>query len=230
MKFSGRHFPQDVILTTIRWYLRYKLSYREIEELLAELLAERGIDVDHSTLNRWVIKYAPLLMAKARYHKRTVGVSWRFDETYIKVRDQWKYLYRAVDKQGDTVDFLLTAKRNTRAALRFLRQAIRNNSTPVKNNIDKSGANTAAIEAYNEECGSTMKIRQCKYLNNIVEQDHQRVKLKTRTALGFKAFYSAHAPLQGAEFLQMIRKGQVRPISGGSYIEQFNRLAMSLRR
>ncbi len=222
MEFSGRHFPKDVILTTIRWYLRYKLSYRDIEELIAE----RGIDVDHSTLNRWVIRYAPLLVAEARYHKRTVGVSWRFDETYIKVRGQWKYLYRAVDKQGDTIDFLLTAKRNTRAALRLLRQAIRNNSTPVKINIDKSGANTAAIEAYNKESGAMIEIRQCKYLNNIVEQDHRRVKQKTRTALGFKAFYSAHATLQGAWLIQMIRKGQVRPVPGGSYIEQFNRLAM----
>ena len=165
MEFTGRHFPKDVILTTIRWYLRYKLSYRDIEELIAE----RGIDVDHSTLNRWVVRYAPLLVTAAQDHKRSVGVSWRFDETYIKVRGQWKYLYPAVDKQGDTIDFLLTAKRNTRAALRFLRQAIRNNGTPVKINIDKSGANTAAIEAYNQECGSTIEIRQCKYLNNIVE-------------------------------------------------------------
>lgn len=222
MKFSGRHFPKDVILTAIRWYLRYKLSYRDIEELIAE----RGIDVDHSTLNRWVIKYAPPLVTAAQNHKQSVGVSWRFDETYIKVRGQWKYLYRAVDKQGDTIDFLLTAKRNTRAALRFLRQAIRNNGTPVKINIDKSGANTAAIEAYNQECGSTIEIRQCKYLNNIVEQDHRRVKQKTRAALGFKAFYFAHATLQGVELIQMIRKGQVRPIPGGSDIEQFNCLAM----
>ena len=108
MKFSGRHFPKDVILTTIRLYLRYKLSYRDIEELIAE----RGIVVDHSTLNRWVVRYAPLLVVEARKHKRSVGVSWRFDETYIKVRGQWKYLYRAVDKHGDTIDFLLTAKRD----------------------------------------------------------------------------------------------------------------------
>ena len=112
------------------------------------------------------------------------------------------------------------------APLRFFRQAIRNNNTPVKINIDKSGANTAAIEAYNKECGSTIEIRQCKYLNNIVEQDHRRVKQKTRAALGFKAFYSAHATLQGVELIQMIRKGQVRPIPGGSLIEQFNHLAM----
>ncbi len=222
MNSSSRHFPKDIILTAIRWYLRYKLSYRDIEELMAE----RGINVDHSTLNRWVVKYAPLLAAKAHHHKRMVGNSWRLDETYIRVRGSWKYLYRAVDKGGDTIDFLLTAKRNTRAALRFLRQAIRNNSTPVKINIDKSGANTAAIEAYNEECGSMIEIRQCKYLNNIVEQDHRPVKQKTRAALGFKAFYSAHATLQGVELIQMIRKGQVRPIPGGSFIEQFNHLAM----
>ena len=222
MKFSGRHFPKDIILTTIRWYLRYKLSYRDIEELIAE----RGIHVDHSTVNRWVVKYAPLLVAEAQHYKRSVGVSWRFDETYIKIRGQWKYLYRVVDKHGDTIDFLLTAKRDTKAALRFLRQAIRNNGTPVKINIDKSGSNTAAIEAYNKDSGATIEIRQCKYLNNIVEQDHRRVKQKTRAALGFKAFYSAHATLQGVELIQMIRKGQVRPIPGGSYIEQFNRLAM----
>jgi len=222
MKFSGRQFPKDVILTTIRWYLRYKLSYRDIEELIAE----RGIEVDHSTVNRWVVNYAPLLAAQAQHYKRSVGISWRFDETYIKVRGRWKYLYRAVDKVGNTIDFLLTAKRDTKAALRFLRQAIRNNGTPVKINIDKSGANTAAIEAYNKESGAKIEIRQCKYLNNIVEQDHGRVKQKTRSALGFKAFYSAHATLVGVELIQMIRKGQVRPISGGSYIEQFNRLAM----
>ena len=128
MKFSGRHFPKDVILTAVRWYLRYNLSCRDVEELIAE----RGIVVDHSTINRWVVKYAPLLVEQTKNHKRKVGISWRLDETYIKVRGQWKYLYRAVDKDGNTVDFLLTAKRDTKAALRFLRQAIRNNCTPVK--------------------------------------------------------------------------------------------------
>ena len=221
MRFTGRHFPKEVILTATRWYVRYKLSYRDVEELLAE----RGIKVDHSTLNRWVVKYAPLLAAQARRHKRGVGVSWRLDETYIKVRGQWKYLYRAVDKAGDTVDFLLTAKRDTKAAVRFLRQAIRNNGTPEKINIDKSGANTAAIKAYNAETGSAIEIRQCKYPNNIVEQDHRSVKQKTQAALGFKAFHSAHATLQGVELVQMIRKGQVRPVSNGSFIDQLNSLA-----
>ena len=127
----------------------------------------------------------------------------------IRVRGRWKYLYRAVDKAGDTIDFLLTAKRDTRAALRFLRQAIRNNRIPVKINIDKSGANTAVIDAYNEEYGLMIEIRKCKYLNNIVEQDHRRVKQKNRTSLGFKAFYSAHATL---------------------HLEQFNHLAMQSKR
>ena len=221
MKFSGRHFPKDVILTTLRWYLRYKLSYRDVEELIGE----RGLKVDHSTVNRWVIKYAPLLAAVARRHKRAVGLSWRLDETYIKVAGGWKYYYRAVDKEGDTIDFLLTAKRDKLAATRFLRQAIRNNCTPAKINIDKSGSNTSAIKAYNDEAGTDIEIRQCKYLNNIVEQSHRSVKQKTRAALGFKAFHSAHATLQGVEVVQMIRKGQVRPVSEGCFIDQFNSLA-----
>ena len=123
MKLSGRHFPKDVILTAVRWYLRYNLSYRDVEELIAE----RGIVVDYSTINRWLVKYAPLLAEQTKNHKRKVGISWRLDETYIKVRGQWKYLYRAVGKDGNTIGFLLTAKRDTKAVLRFLGQAIRNN-------------------------------------------------------------------------------------------------------
>ena len=151
--------------------MRYKLSYRDVEELIGE----RGLKVDHSTVNRWVIKYAPLLAAVARRHKRAVGLSWRLDETYIKVAGGWKYYYRAVDKEGDTIDFLLTAKRDKLAATRFLRQAIRNNCTPAKINIDKSGSNTSAIKAYNDEAGTDIEIRQCKYPNNIVVQSHIRV-------------------------------------------------------
>jgi transposase-like protein len=147
--------------------------------------------------NRCVVTYALLLAAGARRHKRGGGVSWWLEETYIKVSGQWKYLYRAVDKAGDTIDFLLTAKRDTKAALRFLRQAIDNNGTPDKINLDKSGANTAAIQAYDAETGSTIEIRQCKYLNNILELDHRPGKQKTRSALGFRAFYLAHAALQG---------------------------------
>ena len=221
MDTSRRHFPKDVILTTVRWYLRYTLSYRDVQELMAE----RGVDVNYSTVCRWVVAYAPVLADAARKHKGRIGASWRLDETYIKVRGQWKYFYRAVDGDGDTIEFLLTAKRDVKAALRFLRLAIRNNGVPEKINIDKSGANTAAITAVNEELGTSIEIRQCKYLNNIIEQDHRPSKRKMRQALGFKNFFAAHATLQGVEVVQMIRKGQVRPVDGGSFIDQFEALA-----
>ena len=147
------------------------------------------------------------------------------DETYVRVHGQWKYLYRAVDKRGATVDFLLTAKRDTDAALRFLRGAIEHNGLPEKVTIDKSGANAAGIAAYNAETGAAVEVRQRKYLNNIVEQDHRFVKQKVRAALGFKTFYTAKATLMGVELAHMIRKGQVRPRITGSDAQQFFALA-----
>ncbi|CAN2536137.1 hypothetical+protein [Methylocapsa aurea] len=131
-------------------------------------------------LNRWVVKYAPLLEKQFRARKRAIGSSWRLDETYVKVKGRWKYLYRAVDKAGATVDFLLTAKRDRKAALRFLRKAIGQHGKPEKITIDKSGANTAAIESYNAEHEADIEIRRIKYLNNIVEQDHRAVKSRRR--------------------------------------------------
>ncbi len=122
-------------------------------------MEERGVEVDHSTLNRWVVKYAPLLDQQFRARKRPVGSSWRLDETYVKIKGSWKYLYRAVDKAGATVDFLLTAKRDRNAALRFLRKAIGHHGVPKKITIDKSGANTAAIESYNAEHEADIEIR-----------------------------------------------------------------------
>jgi len=147
------------------------------------------------------------------------------DETYIRVRGQWKYLYRAVDKQGGTVDFPLTARRDTDAALRFLRRAIEHNGIPEKVNIDCSGANAAGIEAYNQEAATAIEVRQCKYLNNIVEQDHRFVKQKMVAALGFKTFYTAKATLFGLELVHIIRKGQIRPLPTGSDAKQFQALA-----
>ena len=140
-----------------------------------------------------------------------IGTSWRLDETYFRVNGKWKYLYRAVDKVGDTVDFLLTAKRDRKAAKRFLNKAIGDQPRPLKINIDKSGANEAGIKAYIEDVGASIEIRKCKYLNNIVEQDHRWVRRRTRAALGFKAFHSAHATLAGVEAVRMISKGQLRP-------------------
>ncbi|WP_428991319.1 IS6 family transposase [Methylocapsa aurea] len=200
--FKASHFERDVILWGVRWYVAYPMSYRQLEEMMEE----RGVEVDHSTLNRWVVKYAPLLEKQFRVRKLAVGSSWRLDETYVKVKGCWKYLYRAVDKEGATVDFLLTAKRDCKAALRFLRKAIGQQGKPEKITIDKSGANTAAIERYNAEHEADIEIRRIKYLNNIVEQDHRAVKRVTRPMLGFKSFRSAAA---GIELMHMIRKDQL---------------------
>jgi transposase-like protein len=154
-------------------------------------MRERGVHVDHSTVNRWVIKHGPPLEEAFHRRKRLVGRSWRMDETYIRVKGEWRYLYRAVDKTGQTIDFLLTEHRDTEAALRFLEKAIRRNGVPATITVDGSDANEAAIKRYNEAHGTTIHIRQVKYLNNIVEQDHRAVKRITRSMLGFKAFDAA---------------------------------------
>jgi len=186
------------------------LSTRHVEELMEE----RGVDVDHSTINRWVIKYSPQLEEAFHRHKRPVWVSWRLDETYIKVKGQWRYLYRAVDKQGQTIDLLLTEHRDKEAALRFLKKAIRRHGVPETITIDGSDANEAAIKSYNEEHGTAIIIRQVKYLNNIVEHDHRGVKRVTRPILGFKSFEAAQDTLVGIELMHMIKKRQMRVEAG----------------
>ena len=212
MKFSGRHFPKDVILQAVRWYVSYPLSSRMIEEMFTE----RGIAVDHTTINRWVIAYAPKLEALHRKQKPAVKASWCMDETYIKVKGRDCYLYRAVDKEGETVDFLLTEKRDAKAAKAFFRKAFRQHGQPEKVYIDKSGSNKSALISFNVKCkdeAPKITIYQSKYLNNIVEQDHRFVKRLTRPMMQFKAFYSAQATLAGIELSHMLRKGQY-PDSG----------------
>jgi putative transposase len=221
MDFKGSHFEREIILWGVRWYVAYPLSYRMLEEMMKE----RGVEVDHATLQRWVVKYTPQIVKAFGKRKRPIGGSWRMDETYIRVKGQWKYLYRAVDKAGNTVDFLLTAKRDRKAAARFLRKAIDQNGTPAKITIDKSAANNAAIEDYNAEHDSNIEIRQIKYLNNIVEQDHRAIKRKSRPALGFKSFRSAAITLSGVEVMHMIRKGQLKGGGNLTPAEQFYSLA-----
>ena len=156
-------FPIDIILVCIRRYVAYPLSYRHLEEMMDE----RGVSVNYSSINRWAIRFLPLIEKVSRKHKRPVGCRWRMDETSIKVKGVWKYFYRAVDKDGKTVDFLLTAKRDRVAAKRFFDKAIRTNGDPEKVAIDKSSANKAAIDAINVGCGVPIVVRQVKYLNNI---------------------------------------------------------------
>jgi putative transposase len=205
VSFKGAHFPQEIILTCVRWYVAYPLSTRHVEELMQE----RGVSIDHSTVNRWVIKYSPQLEDAFHRRKRPVRVSWRMDETYIKIKGEWRYLYRAVDKQGQTIDFLLTEHRDQEAALRFLKKAIRRHGVPEKITIDGSEANEAAIKRYNEAHGTSIVIRQIKYLNNIIEQDHRGVKRVTRPMLGFKSFAAAQDTLTGIELMHMIKKRQL---------------------
>ena len=220
---KGIRFPIDVILVCIRWYAAYPLSYRHLEEMMEE----RGVSVDHSFINRWAIRFLPLLEKVFRKHKRAVCCSWRMDETYIKVKGIWKYLYRAVDKEGKTVDFLLTARRDKAAALRFFDKAMKVNGVPDKVAMDKSGANKAAMNEINTSREMPILVRQVKYLNNIVEQDHRFVKRVTRPMLGFKSFRTASAVLAGIELMHMIRKGQMSTEKemGLSFAKQFYALA-----
>jgi transposase-like protein len=186
---------------------RFSLSYRDLEEMMII----RGAKVDHATLQRWVTRFVSLIDKRVRQKKKPVGKSWRMDETYVRLNGNWVYLYRALDKEGNTVDFLLRARRNKSAAKAFFRKAFRENGKPDKVTIDKSGSNKAALDSYNDNVSDEEKIqvRQVKYLNNIIEQDHRFIKKRIRPALGFKEFYAAKATLSGIENIRMIQKGQI---------------------
>lgn len=186
------------------------------------MMAERGLLVDHSTVHRWALKMLPRLEKAFQCRKRPVGGSWRIDETYVKIGKEWKYLYRAVDKAGDTIDFLLRAKRDKAAARRYFEKAIDQSGAPETVTIDKSGANLAALKDINAEREEPIKVRQSKYLNNIVEQDHRAIKWRTRPMMGFKNFRGARIVLGGIEVIHMIRKGQMKSIrKNQTAVEQF---------
>jgi len=223
MNFKGSQFEREIILWAVRWYVAYPISYRQLEEMMGE----RGVAVDHSTLNRWVIKYAPKFEKAFRRRQCPVGRSWRLDETYVKIKGKSAYLYRAVDKEGHTIDFLLTPQRDRDAAETFLRKAIRTQGLPEKITIDKSGSNTAAIQHYNKTHQTAIVIRHSKYLNNIVEQDHRAVKRRTRPMLGFKSFWAARCTIAGIEVMHAIRKGQLPTLENApcTPAEQFYALA-----
>lgn len=189
------------------------------------MMKERGIDVDHSTLNPWVLKFLPLLEEAFHKRKRRPGGRVRFDETYFMVKGKWKYLYRAVDKEGNTIDFLLTASRDRTAAKRFLKKMIKRNGKPGLINIDKSGANKAGINDFNCEYNCRIKIRQCKYLNNGAEQDHRFVNRKMKHALGYESFVTARKTIAGLELWKILKKGQTKLGGNQSPVELFYGLA-----
>jgi transposase-like protein len=213
--FKWRHFLPEIILLNVRWYCRYALSYRNLEEMMAE----RGVEVDHSTINRWVLKYAPELDKRVRPHLKPTNDSWRVDETYIQIKGEWKYLYRAVESEGNTLDFMLSAKRDGKAAARFFRKVLKANhvTAPRVINVDKNAAYPVAIERLKSEktLADQSELRQVKYLNNRIEQDHRHIKRIVKPMLGFKSFHSARRTLSGIEAMNMMRKGQVQGVATG---------------
>src|SRR6478735_2714414 len=230
--FNGRHFDQSVILLCVRWYLAYNLSLRDLEEMMAE----RGIAVDHATIHRWTVRYAPLLPERFNFNKRAVTGRWHVDKTYIKVRGRWMYLYRAIDSNGDTVEFWFSERRNLTAAKRFLRKALKRHGRPERIVIDGSQTNREAILACDTETRlrdrsrrrlKPIRIRQSQYLNNRIEQDHRSIKRRVRPMLGFKSADSARVILGGIELVHMMRKQQAKYACRQqlSLAEQFHLLA-----
>jgi len=204
--FKGRHFDRLLITQAVRWYITYKLSYRDV----CSLMAERGVIVVHTTVMRWVQRYVPVFEKQWMKYARPIGSSWRVDETYIRVKGNWTYLYRAVDKQGRTVDFLLSEKRDKAAAKRFFMKAIGNNEAPQKITLDGYQASHQAVAELKAEgvLSASVEVRTSKYLNNLIEQDHRRVKQRYYPMLEFKSFSNAAVTLSGIELVQKIKKGQ----------------------
>jgi IS6 family transposase len=207
--FKWRHYLPEIILFCVRWYLKSNLSYQD----LSNMMKERGLKTDKSCIWRWVQIYGPKIDKRARSYLKKTGCSYRVDETYIKVKGQWKYLYRAVDKQGNTLDFLLCAKRNTYSAIRFFKKMLSSShtSTPTVLTVDKNPAYPTAIRTLKLEkiIRKKCKLRQVKYLNNIVEQDHRFIKKRVKAKLWFGSFYSAARTIVGYEIMHMIHKGQI---------------------
>jgi IS6 family transposase len=218
--FKWHHFLPEIILLNVRWYCRYSLSYRNLEEMMAE----RGVAVDHSTINRWVLKFAPELDKRIRPFLNPTNDSWRVDETYIEIRGEWKYLYRAVDSEGNTLDFMLSAKRDGKAAARFFCKVLgaKHTQTPRVITVDKNAAYPVAVDELKKD--KTLKaeteLRQSKYLNNMIEQDHRNIKPIAKPMMGFQSFNTARRTLRGIEAMAMLRKGQVKGINQGDTVSQ----------
>jgi transposase-like protein len=227
--FKGRQFTAEIILWAVRWYLQFPISYRDLEHMLSD----RGVQVDHTTLFRWIQAYAPELDKRVRPHLRPTNGSWRVDETYIRVKGEWVYLYRAVDAAGQTIDFLLSVKRDAAAAKRFFRKALKQAHTvnPRTITVDKNAAYPVATKAMKRagELWRFAKFRQVKVLNNIVEQDHRRIKRLVRPGLGFKSFVTASRTIVGYEVMAMIRKGQVAIAPANDMKAQSNFIAALFR-
>jgi len=218
--FKRRRFPKDVIILAVRWYLRYALSYRNLQEMLIE----RGIRVDHSNIFRWVQYYAPILEEECRKHMKKTGGSYRIDETYIKVAGKWKYLYRAVDKNQATIDFYFSARRDKGAAKKFFKKMLKqpHAKKPYVINVDKNAAYPKAFSDLknSKDLDQNCKFRQVKYINNGIESDHRFVKRQVRHKQWFRKFKTAAKTIAGYEIMHMIKKGQIKYVKKGDVIAQ----------
>jgi transposase-like protein len=200
--FAGFRFPPEIIIVivAVRWYLRFGLSYRDVEELLAE----RGVEVDHVTIHRWVLRFTPLLAEVARPCRHGAGDRWSVDETYVKVAGRWRYVYRAIDQFGQVIDVFISARRDAKAAHRFVERAISATKvTPVEITTDRAPAYPAVLE----ELLPAAWHRTDRYANNRVECDHGRLKARLRAMRGLKEDRSAKVIIAGLGFIQNIRRG-----------------------
>ena len=223
--FKWRHYTAEIILLCVRWYLRYRLSYRDLKEMMHE----RGLELDHSAICRWVQHYGPTMQKRMTKYLKSPNRSWRVDETYIKIKGEWHYLYRAVDSDGQTIDFYLSKKRDHQAAKQFFKKmhGLKRTKEPRTMNVDKNAAYPLAFSQLQEEgLFVRSKLRRKKYLNNIIEQDHRRVKWKNRHAMGFFNFTSAKRTIQGIEAMHMLFKGQIKGITNS--VSSINKFVESL--
>ena len=218
-KFKGIHFPDAIVMLILYHYFGFSLSYRNVKTLMKM----RGISIDHPTIQRWAIKFEPLLEKAFKRKKKAVGSRWHMDETYLKIKGKQYFYYRAIDEQAQTIDFYLSPTRNKQAALTFLKKAINSNEIPSSVNMDKSSANYSAIKIVNKQLpkDKTIEIRRIKYGNNIIEQDHRTVKRKHKMSMGFNSFQGACNTLKGIEVVHMLRKGQGRIYPSSPVWRQF---------
>ena len=217
--FRGRHFEDVIILLCVRWYLRYSLTYRDLEEIMLE----RNLSIGHVTIWRWVQRYAPVLNLRIRREMRRPNRSWRVDETYVKVAGKWAYLYRAVDSAGETIEFMLSPNHDLIAAKLFLRLALSGRAPTARViNVDGHPAYASATAELKEtgELGPRCGCRTAPYLNNIIEQDHRFIKKRITASLGFRSVEGAWRTIEGYEAMHAIRKGQIRWVAKGDPVAQ----------
>jgi len=206
--FKWKHFEFEIIMVCVRWYLKYPLSYR----MLVEMMYERGLKLAHTTIMRWVHQYSPIIDEKVRKHLKPMNDSWRVDETYLKIKGDNAYLYRAVDSEGNTIDFFVSEYRDKDAAKKFFKKALKSRHNLIT--TDKYAATEVAIYEliYDGTISVKTKLRKVKYLKNIIEQDHRFIKRKLKPMLGFGSFETAEKTICVIEIMHMIKKGQVEEI------------------